>query len=163
MRGCSREVTACVCGNTTPRTWVHDLPQMVRTGDVVLFSSSHAGSKLIKYCTASEWDHVGMVVKTSPNRVHILEWAGGLFAVELVPRLIAYHKAQARTLAVRRLKLPERLRPLIEERLEKFVYELFRKRAGQNRMIPVDNLLKAFRAESATPRASNRARAPLAC
>ena len=71
----------------------------------------------------------------------------GLFAAELVPRLISYHNAQGRTIAIRRLKLPERLRATVERRLEEYVFELFRKQAGKNRLIPVKQLLTAFRAE----------------
>ena len=82
------------------------------------------------------------VVKASPNRVHILEWAGGLFAADLVPRLISYHKAQGRTIAIRRLKLPERSRVEIEWKLEQCVYHLFREKAGTNVTIPVNQLVR---------------------
>ncbi len=35
--------------------WVHDLPRLVRTGDVILFSSKHHGAYITKFFTNSEW------------------------------------------------------------------------------------------------------------
>lgn len=54
------------------RLWVHDVPKMARTGDVLLFSSMHAASNITKCLTASAWDHVGIVVKVyrRPSYLH---------------------------------------------------------------------------------------------
>lgn len=37
----------------TKRTWVHDLPSKVHTGDIVLFSSKHGASNITKFFTQS--------------------------------------------------------------------------------------------------------------
>ena len=83
---------------TTPRhqgvrVWVHDLPDICKTGDVVLFSTRDTGAKMIQRLTISEWNHVGMVVKPA-TIPYLIEWGGGLILQPLVERLHACTCAQ---------------------------------------------------------------------
>ena len=66
-----------------PTAWVQELTASCRTGDIVLFSSKHSSSNITKFFTNSVWDHVGVVVRPSPNRAYLVEWGQGLFATEL--------------------------------------------------------------------------------
>ena len=67
-------------------TWIKDLPSMVHTGDIVLFSSKHSTSNISKFFTNSSWDHIGIIVRPTPSRSYLIEWGGGLFASDLVCR-----------------------------------------------------------------------------
>lgn len=73
-----------------PTVWINDLLDTVKTGDIFLFSSKHTTSNITKYWTGARWDHIGVVVKPSPNKAYIIEWGNGLFACELVDRLNEY-------------------------------------------------------------------------
>lgn len=73
--------------------WVHDLPDICKTGDVVLFSTRDTGAKMIQRLTISEWNHVGMVVKPA-TIPYLIEWGGGLILQPLVERLHACTCAQ---------------------------------------------------------------------
>ena len=57
---------------------------------MLYFSSKHTTSNITKYWTGARWDHIGVVVKPSPNKAYIIEWGNGLFACELVDRLNEY-------------------------------------------------------------------------
>ena len=57
------------------RAWVRDVEGQVRTGDLILFSSQHASSNITKFFTASEWDHIGLVLVTRGD-AYVLEWEG---------------------------------------------------------------------------------------
>ena len=54
---------------------------------------------------ASEWNHVGIVLKLGMKTTYIVEWGGGVFGCDLVERLTEY-KDEAFNLAVRHLSLP---------------------------------------------------------
>jgi hypothetical protein len=73
----------CAQARLKTKVDVRDLESIVRTGDLILFSSKHAAAQVTKCFTASTWDHCGMVVKFSSRHVFILEYAGGVF---LYPR-----------------------------------------------------------------------------
>ena len=128
--------------------WVGDVAMQVRTGDILLFSSKHSSSNITKYFTKSRWDHIGIVIKPSPTRAYIVEWGGGLFACELVERLNEYAEWDAMELVLRQLRLQaeeEANRRIVEERMEQFVDELFRAKMGQNRGVPMGQVISAAR------------------
>ena len=56
-----------------PRLWVADLPEVLNTGDVLLFSahSSDMGGNIIKFFTNTNWNHVGIVYKPEPHRCYM--------------------------------------------------------------------------------------------
>ncbi|KOO35829.1 ph domain-containing protein [Chrysochromulina tobinii] len=99
---------------------VRDLESIVRTGDLILFSSKHAAAQVTKCFTASTWDHCGMVVKFSSRHVFILEYAGGVFLYPLFTRLYTYYAIQGREIVLRRL-LPGQDRVEMQRRVESFV------------------------------------------
>jgi hypothetical protein len=122
----------CAAPDREQRTWVHDLPCLCRTGDVVLFSSNHSASNVTKVFTASEWDHVGIVVRPEPGRMYLFEWAGGLHLTNLVGRLTSYFRSDGRVIAIRRLVLGAgRSRSQFEEDLEAFVDMMLNVRAPE--------------------------------
>ena len=152
----SRSARICVsdykCGlggsrkHPRPQLWLRDLPTLCRTGDVVLFSSKHAASNITKFFTASEWDHVGIVVRPSPQRCFLLEWGGGLFVCDLVERLEEYSDEDGRTIAWRSLKVPRAHREQIEDRMEAFVHRLLNDPARHdNQAMPLKSVLPAVR------------------
>ena len=97
----------CLTGRRPTRAWIRELPQIVRTGDVILFSSYNFGANITKCCTVSEWDHVGVVVRPDASHTYLLEWVSGLVACDLVKRLVQYHNVDSRLLCVRRLHLEQ--------------------------------------------------------
>jgi hypothetical protein len=112
--------------------WVGDAAEVLKTGDVVLFSSKHSTSYIAKVFTSSRWDHIGLVVKPSPTAVYIVEWAQGLFAARLLDRLNEFAEYDALELVVRRLKYTQPgTQALVEERIEKFVDMLCAARRAQ--------------------------------
>jgi hypothetical protein len=112
------------CSTTRARTdiSVRDLDSVVQTGDIILFSSKHAGAKVTKFFTASTWDHIGLVVRF-PTGVYILEYAGGVYLYPLFTRLYTYYAIQGRLIALRRL-LPGVSRDELQSSLEHFVRSL---------------------------------------
>ena len=77
----------------------------------------------------------------------IVRGGGGLFACELIERLTEYAEWDAMDVVLRQLKLPgsEQDRQNVEERIEKFVDTLFRERMGQNRGVPMGEVVRAAR------------------
>ena len=135
----------CLTGRRPSRVWVRDLPNVVRTGDVILFSSYNFGANITKCCTASEWDHVGIVVRPDAAHTYMLEWVGGLVMCNLVKRMLQYHKVDSRLLCLRRLHLEQhKNRVEVEERLEAFACELLRNRHGANQVIPFEQVVSAW-------------------
>jgi len=126
----------------TKRTWVHDLPAKVHTGDVVLFSSKHNASSITKFFTSSGWDHIGIVVKPSATQVFLLEWGGGLFVCPFVDRLVEYYEGDGRLITLRQLQLGAH-RSRIEDQMEEFVDMLLRSGLGSNGAVPINQALKA--------------------
>ena len=63
----------CAQARLRSKVDVRDLESIVRTGDLILFSSKHAAAQVTKCFTASTWDHIGLVVKFSSRHVFILE------------------------------------------------------------------------------------------
>ena len=106
------------------RISVHDLDSVVKTGDIILFSTQDAGAKCIQRFTRSSWNHVAMVLRPSPSQTYCIEWGGGLIVQPLIERLHDYHDSGARMLALRQLNLAGRDRILIETKLERFVHRL---------------------------------------
>jgi hypothetical protein len=102
------------------RVDVKDLESSVRTGDVILFSSKHAGAQAVKCFTASTWDHIGIVVRFGQRHVYILEYAGGVFLYPLFTRLYTYYAIQGRLICLRRL-VPGQDRAQMQRRVETFV------------------------------------------
>ena len=127
------------------RTWVHDLPRIVHTGDVVLFSSVHSTSNITKVFTNSSWDHVGIVVRPRTDAIYILEWAGGLFIEPLVPRLTEYYELDGRQIGLRPLKFKRGEREAHERKLETFAAKMLREKRGANTAIPVSEVVSAAR------------------
>ena len=75
-------------------------------GDLVLFRTLNPLSAIQRFGTASEWDHIGMVV-ISPinNRRALLEATGeGVTCYPLIGRLRAYSRGYAERMAVRHLR-----------------------------------------------------------
>ena len=99
---------------------VRNVEELVHTGDLILFSSKHGSSHVTKCFTASEWDHVGVVVKLSARQVFILEYAGGVYLYPLFTRLYTYFAVQGRAIVLRRLSLG-RDRAELQARVESFV------------------------------------------
>lgn len=131
-------------GSTGDSIWINDLVSQVRTGDVLLTSNKDGGAKFIKTFTGTKWNHVGIIIKPSPNRAYLVEWGGGLFACELEERMQEYAEYDTLDLVVRHLVIQDVAnRPKIEERIEKFVDMMFREKLGQNRGIPLGKILKA--------------------
>jgi hypothetical protein len=128
-----------------PPVWIGELTPAVRTGDIVLFSSKHRASDITKLFTNSVWDHVGMVVKPTPNRAYLIEWGGGLFASELTPRLTEYSELDARQIVLRSLNIPHADRRKQEEALERFFDTLFREHLGSNAGVPLGQVARAAR------------------
>ena len=125
---------------------IKELPHTLKTGDIVLFSSKHAGSKITRFFTNSVWDHVGIVVSpTMSSRSFLVEWGGGLFATELVERLTDYATEDARLIMVRRLKLGADKREHLEDEMEDFLDMLFRNQLGSNSIIPFDQVARTAR------------------
>mmetsp|Transcript_4984 Transcript_4984/g.11069 ORF Transcript_4984/g.11069 Transcript_4984/m.11069 type:complete len:417 (+) Transcript_4984:19-1269(+) len=85
--------TRMITGNahTGLRMWVGDLENCCDTGDLILFSTKDGGASAIRFFTGSEWNHVGIVLRTA-SRTLILEWAGGLYLSDLRSRLANYWK-----------------------------------------------------------------------
>ena len=110
----------CAHSRLRSRVDVRDLEGSVRTGDLVLFSSKHAAAAVTKCFTASEWDHIGIIVKFGPRHVYILEYAGGVFLYPLFTRLYTYYAIQGRDIHLRRL-LPGQDRDQMQRRVEDFV------------------------------------------
>ena len=112
--------------STSGRISLDDLVLRCRTGDVILFYDKDPGAKFIHTFTASKWNHVGMVIKPSPNRAYIIEWAGGIYVGDLRKRLAAYFAHGSFLLSWRQLQLPsERIdRNELESRLEEFAVRL---------------------------------------
>ncbi len=111
----------CAESRISSRVDVRDLEGTVRTGDLVLFSSKHAGAQVTKFFTASMWDHCGIVVKFSPRHVYILEYAGGVYLYPLFTRLYTYFAIQGRRISLRRLVPGDGDRELMQKQVEGFV------------------------------------------
>ena len=47
----------CAQARLKTKVDVRDLESIVRTGDLILFSSKHAAAQVTKCFTASTWDH----------------------------------------------------------------------------------------------------------
>ena len=118
----------CAQARLKSKVDVRDLESIVRTGDLILFSSKHAAAQVTKCFTASTWDHCGMVVKFSSRHVFILEYAGGVFLYPLFTRLYTYYAIQGREIVLRRL-LPGQDRVEMQRRVESFVRGVSRVRA----------------------------------
>ncbi|KAL1528331.1 hypothetical protein AB1Y20_009685 [Prymnesium parvum] len=130
----------CAGRHNGNRVWVYDLPSQCRTGDIILFSSKDRGAGFIRAFTASEWNHVGMVLKTASNLSYIVEWGGGVFGCDLVERLVGY-RPEVHNIAWRRLKLPPHAdRREVETSIECFVIDRL-----INDPTRVDNELFPFR------------------
>lgn len=93
----------CAHSRLRSRVDVRDLESIVRTGDLILFSSMHAASHVTKCFTASSWDHCGIVVKFSSKHVFVLEYAGGVYLYPLFTRIYTYYAIQGREISLRRL------------------------------------------------------------
>lgn len=112
-----------------PRVWVQDLPQMVRTGDVLLFSAhaSDLGGNIIKFFTNTQWNHVGIVYKPEPHRTYMIDWTAGLHVYDLVEvlRMDVYETSAWQEVAVRQLEFADGVdRVMMEEKLEEFLHGL---------------------------------------
>jgi len=110
----------CAHSRLRSRVDVRDLESIVRTGDLILFSSMHAASHVTKCFTASSWDHCGIVVKFSSKHVFVLEYAGGVYLYPLFTRIYTYYAIQGREISLRRL-LPGQDRAAMQRRVEQFV------------------------------------------
>ena len=110
----------CATSRLRSKVDVRDLENSVRTGDLILFSSKHASAQVTKCFTASEWDHIGLVVKFSSKHVYILEYAGGVYLYPLFTRLYTYYAIQGRNISLRRL-LPGQDREAMQQKVETFV------------------------------------------
>jgi hypothetical protein len=93
-----------------PRSVIHvsKVRQELRWGDVVLFKCSNAFSELQRTVTRAEWDHVGLVVKSTYGRnLDLLEATGeGVTVYPLIGRLRAYSfNGFTKYMAVRRLQM----------------------------------------------------------
>lgn len=112
-----------------PRVWVQDLPEMVHTGDVLLFSahSSDLGGNIIKFFTNTQWNHVGIVYKPEPHRCYMIDWTAGLHVYDLVEvlRMDVYESGAWQEVAVRQLEFADGVdRVVMEEKLEEFLHSL---------------------------------------
>ena len=47
---------------------VYELPDICRTGDILIFSTRDAGAKMIQKFTRSKWNHVAMVIRPAPSQ-----------------------------------------------------------------------------------------------
>lgn len=103
---------------------MHDLPEICKTGDVILFSTKDSGAKIIQRFTASEWNHVGVVVKPAQQQAYLLEWGGGIVVQPLAERLLDYHSIGSKVLTLRQLNLAGADRAAIEAKMESFAYML---------------------------------------
>ena len=133
--------------------WVYDLVKHVKTGDLILTSNKDLGAKIIQFFTATDWNHVGIIVKPSPNKAYLVEWGGGLFVSELVERLEEYAEWDTVDLVLRSLSFEEGStdnRRVVEDRMEKFLDMLFRESKGSNRGIPLGDVLRAARDQYST-------------
>ena len=124
--------------------WVGEIVEKVKTGDLLIFSSKHSTAGITRFFTSSKWDHIGIVVKPSANKAYIVEWGGGLFACELVERLTEFAEWDGMELVLRHLKV-DKDRRVVEERIEQFIDMMFREKLGQNRGIPMSQVIKAAR------------------
>ncbi|CAM9952346.1 unnamed protein product [Laminaria digitata] len=100
---------------------VSDLDQAARGGDVVLFRCRGRLSRLQRWVSWSEWDHVGVVVSMGPSRpLDLLESTpAGVRLYPLVERVRGYHEQGfASRVALRRLTCPRPAEAL--SRLEAF-------------------------------------------
>lgn len=130
---------------TAKRLWVGHMSSICRTGDVILFSSKHRTSEITKYFTNSAWDHVAIVVKSTPSRAYLVEWSKGLFASELCERLTEYAELDARRIVLRQLHLGVARRAECERQMELVIDRLFRSSAGRNASVPLGQVLRAAR------------------
>ena len=110
----------CAHARLRTRCDVRELEGVVRTGDLILFSSKHGAAQITKCFTASTWDHIGIVVKFSTTHVFVLEYAGGVYLYPLFTRLYTYYAVQGRVICLRRL-LPGQDRTEMQKKVELFV------------------------------------------
>ena len=77
----------------------------------------------------------------------MIEWAGGLFASELVERLSEYNKEDGREIVLRKLQLKHASveRVALETQLEDFVRKLMQDGMGSNRAMPIGQAIRAAR------------------
>jgi len=77
----------------------------------------------------------------------VIEWAGGLFASELVERLSEYNKEDGREIVLRKLQLKHASveRVALETQLEDFVRKLMQDGMGSNRAMPIGQAIRAAR------------------
>ena len=112
-----------------PRLWVADLPEVLNTGDVLLFSahSSDMGGNIIKFFTNTNWNHVGIVYKPETHRCYMLDWTAGLHVYDLVEvlRQDVYESGAWQEVAVRQLDFgPGVDRKEMEDKMESFIHQL---------------------------------------
>ena len=109
--------------------WVNDLPDLLRTGDVILFSA-HAddrGANIIKFATRTKWNHVGIVYRPEPHRCMMFDWTGGLHVYNLVDilRQDVYESGAWQEVAVRQLMVGDGVdRGALEDAMEDWIFEL---------------------------------------
>ncbi|KAL1529524.1 hypothetical protein AB1Y20_000469 [Prymnesium parvum] len=123
---CGVNRQSCTMRKKAPRRTisVFELPDICRTGDILLFSTVDTGAKLIQRITRSKWNHVAMVVRPAPTQTYLIEWGGGLIVQPIVERLHDYHLTGARRIALRQLSLPHMDRMFVEAKLEMLAFRL---------------------------------------
>ena len=117
----------------TPHTYLHGarLPrQLLRRAHATHMSNAQSHRCRVS-SQASKWNHIGIVVRPAPNKVYLLEWAGGLIVAPLHSRLAAYFRFGSFLLSYRPLVVPsERAdRVRLEAAIEEFAVRLQSDRA----------------------------------
>ncbi|KAL3924902.1 MAG: hypothetical protein SGPRY_003782 [Prymnesium sp.] len=135
----------CSQSRVRTRVSVRDVEAVAQTGDLILFSSKHAGAKLTKFFTASTWDHIGMVIRfpsKEGNQTFILEYAGGVFLYPLFTRLYTYYAIQGRMIVLRRL-LPCTSRSQLQTTLQQYVRSLLGQKPVSSRLPSITEMVMA--------------------
>ena len=68
---CGADRNSCYMREKAPpkkKLSVYELPDVCRTGDLLLFSTRDAGAKMIQRFTRSKWNHVAMIVRPAPSQ-----------------------------------------------------------------------------------------------
>ena len=101
------------------RSVVHasELYRVVNPGDVILFRTRSTLSEIQRIVTYAEFDHIGMVsCREDSDRLWLLEACGDkVVCLPLVPRMKAYAKEYAETIAIRRFESPEITEKMLAE------------------------------------------------
>jgi hypothetical protein len=60
-------------GAREPPIYADSLASVLSEGDIIIFKGKHFHDAMIRCCTRSEWNHVGMVVRTASGELELFE------------------------------------------------------------------------------------------